>query len=377
MFKLNNSTFKTKALAILLVTQAFILFTPLPSYSLHVAESTAMTAKDSIFLFDKDRTKLFILYRAEGASDVPIYGQLLNFTEPYRAQNVQTLPYAVSKYGTEAAKFLKFAPDAPEWNLHNWLSYEEYHKLANDLRVQGINIVDIKELPFIALIAPEGRLSGQWKGCENFTTVRQALKSLGYSAAEAKPNSTSIGDDFVNKTEPIYQKKLTLDENERSIIGRHFIDSGLRENQMKPYGGQTKLNKLSDEMKKEPQLAADIRKGIQTCGNYYLLEVKTDYNEYKHLYCISNNEAKLISSHSKRLDQIETFIEVLYQGRQSISKQEIMSQSEKIGYDFDIFMFLGELTDKKYDKNSLVREINNNIKKSGRMNDIGGLLREL
>lgn len=141
MSRWNKLSFKAITLSIMFATQTFFFIAALPSYGLHVAESTAMTAKDSVYLFDKERTKLFILYRAESFPDVSIYGQLLTFSEPYRAQSVQVLPYAVAKYGGEASKFLTFAPDVAEWNLHNWLSYDEYQKLTNDLKNQGISAI--------------------------------------------------------------------------------------------------------------------------------------------------------------------------------------------------------------------------------------------
>jgi hypothetical protein len=170
----------------------------------YVALTTAKTASDDLFIYSKERTRIFVLYRVDTGTDVPVYGQLLDAIEPYRRSGIRIIPLAVGKYSGEAFRFLSYATDLPDWNLHQWLSLQEYQKLATLLKPYGLEIGESKNLPYVALLNEKDAVIGQWQGSANIYKLHSAMKSLGFSA---EPRSTpSVGDAFVSKTAPRYLK---------------------------------------------------------------------------------------------------------------------------------------------------------------------------
>jgi len=154
----------SKTVAVLILVQAIILIAPIRAYCLHTNNATAMIVKDDIFIFNNEQMKIIIFHNAESPSDVSVYGHFIDIANKYKGQDVQILSYAVSKYQEDTAKFMTYAPD---WDLHYWLSLPEYQKLSKELNVYRMNIGEVKDLPYLAVITPQGNIIGQWKGIEN------------------------------------------------------------------------------------------------------------------------------------------------------------------------------------------------------------------
>ena len=176
-----------------------VLDTPRSEY---VGLSNAQTASSSLFYFAKERTRVLVLYRVGNGTDVPVYGQLLDAIEPYRRSGIRIIPFAVGKYSGEAFRFLAYATDLPDWNTHDWLSLQEYQKLATMLKPHGLDIGESNDLPYVALLDEKDAVIGQWQGSANINKLHSAMKSLGFTAES--PKTPSLGDEFVSKTAPRY-----------------------------------------------------------------------------------------------------------------------------------------------------------------------------
>lgn len=150
--------------------------------------------------------------------------------------------------------------------------------------------------------------------------------------------------------------------------------------QMQAYEAKIALRNITPNMQKESWFIAEVSGRNDACGTYYLVEINAQSNSYKHIYCITNNEAQLISSRSKMLETIEAFIDGLYKkNTRSLSKQSIMqsmkSEGERGGLNFMILALVSDLPEKDYDKKGLFMELNKTIEKKHMMEEIGGFLR--
>lgn len=239
-----------------------------------------------------------------------------------------------------------------------------------------MNIREVKDLPYLAVITPQGHIIGQWKGIENLNNAHEALKSVGYSPIKTVPKATTTGADFIKKTEPIYQNKMGQDELEFKLIRGHFDDSNLSK-EFKLVGGETRIRKVAKDKNAEPWLSNDMSRSRDKCGNFYIMEVVTLYDINKHLYCTSNNEAFLISSHSGQVDKILSFISNLYKSNEQVlTKKDILSKCEDRTYCSYMEMLFTLMPDESYNERHLLEAINGAIKKWDEMNASAAVSRQ-
>lgn len=76
-------------------------------------------------------------------------------------------------------------------------------------------------------------------------------------------------------------------------------------------------------------------------------------------------------------DKLEFFVQLIFEKKPSLSKQDILSKAQSADLAADVVIFFKQLPDQNYNESSLIKELNNVIQQRGREDAVGGMLRQL